>query len=188
MCPYPLTGCWGSSHSAESWPTCSPSAWRRRCSDRRWRCPPPPPTYSRSVSDNVHDKQLVSDEHWEIVTIISVFLLSHTLGGFFHDLCLPPLYILITLPLHHRTSTFPTSRPCTISPSSPCQCPWLELEPPQSGLTVLPVQVQQTVQPVQEQQLSYLCKSRRQCTPNRLCNAGVSVSSDDQNLGEGIRG
>jgi hypothetical protein len=95
------------------------------------------------------------------VTIISVFLLSHTLGGFFHDLCLPPLYILITLPLHHRTSTFPTSRPCTISPSSPCQCPWLELEPPQSGLTVLPVQVQQTVQPVQEQQLSYLCKSRR---------------------------
>ena len=95
------------------------------------------------------------------MTIISVFLLSHTLGGFFHDLCLPPLYILITLPLHHRTSTFPTSRPCTISPSSPCQCPWLELEPPQSGLTVLPVQVQQTVQPVQEQQLSYLCKSRR---------------------------
>ena len=79
----------------------------------------------------VCDRQLVTDEQGRIV--ISVFLLSHIIGGFSLKFYFPPFHILASLPLllHHRTSTYLTSRPCSTFPSLPC--PWLEREPPQSG-------------------------------------------------------
>jgi hypothetical protein len=83
-----------------------------------------------SVND-VCDRQLVTDEQGGIV--VSVFFLSHILGGFSLNFCFPPFHILASLPLllNHRTSTYLASRPCSTFPSLPC--PWLEREPPQSG-------------------------------------------------------
>ena len=79
----------------------------------------------------VCDRQLVTDEQGRIV--ISVFLLPHIIGGFSLKFYFPPFHILASLPLllHHRTSTYLTSRPCSAFPSLPY--PWLEREPPQSG-------------------------------------------------------
>ena len=81
--------------------------------------------------NDVCDRQLVTDEQGRIV--ISVFLLPHIIGGFSLKFYFPPFHILASLPLllHHRTSTYLTSRPCSAFPSLPC--PWLEREPPQSG-------------------------------------------------------